>query len=164
MGAALALDWLSGIWPMTTDPRSPLDYAAPSAEPPPRRVYLPIVFLCAAVMVWYRPRLTPTFFPDAFDKAMLVMLAIGAFVLARWSSLPGWCFVTFGAGGVALFLLANLNDNNFRENTNAGDVLWPWCAMVAAGGLISRLILLLGSALISRGAGPSSGRSGMPHS
>jgi len=60
--------------------------------------------------------------------------------MARYSSLPGWGFIAYGAGAVFLFLFANFNDNNFRANTDAHDILLPWCAMVACGALVSRVI------------------------
>jgi hypothetical protein len=64
--------------------------------------------------------------------------------MARYSSLPGWDFVAYGAVAVFLFLFANFNDNNFRANTDARDILLPWSAMVIGGALVSRVIALVG--------------------
>jgi hypothetical protein len=112
----------------------------------PKRLWFPAVFLSFGFIVWYWPRLTPTFFPNRFDWTVLVLLAAGALVMARYSSLPGWAFVAYGAGAVFLFLFANFNDNNFRENTDAHDILLPWSAMVIAGALVSRVIAFAGRA------------------
>src|SRR5215210_3704338 len=113
-----------------------------SAPAKPLRLWVPVAVLSLALLAWNRPRLTPTFFPDRRDLTMLVVLAPAAFAMARWSSMPGWALGAFGAIGVALFLLANLNDNNFRAYTSASEVLMPWCAMVAAGGLAGGVIAL----------------------
>lgn len=64
---------------------------------------------------------------------VLMLLAPGAFVMARHSSMPYWGFAAYGAMGVLLFLLANFNDNNFRRNTDVYMVLMPWLTMVVCG-------------------------------
>jgi hypothetical protein len=122
-----------------------LDYAPPRSAKP-RRLWLPVVFLALAFVVWNWPRLTPTFFPNGFDWAVLALLAPAALLMSRYSSLPSWGFVAYGAGAVFLFLFANFNDNNFRANTDARDVLLPWAAMVVAGALVSRVIAFAGRA------------------
>ena len=116
-----------------------LDYVSPGSAKP-RRLWLPIGLLSLGFVVWYWPRLTPTFFPNGFDWTVLVLLAPGALAMARYSSLPGWAFVAYGAVAVFLFLFANFNDNNFRANTDGRDILLPWTAMVIGGALVSRVI------------------------
>ena len=78
---------------------------------------------------------------------MLAWLVVGAVLMARLSSLPGWAFLIFGAAGIMLFLLANFADNNFRAEN------WPllrkeeavgWCSMIAAGAAIARVIAFVG--------------------
>ena len=128
---------------MHHESRSILDYALPTTAKP-RRPWLPAVFLSLAFVVWNRPRLTPTGYPNGLDWTVLVLLGAGALVMARYSSLPGWVFVGYGAAGVVLFLFANFHDNNFRANTGAEDILLPWCAMVAGGALVSRTIAFAG--------------------
>jgi hypothetical protein len=122
-----------------------LDYSPPRSAKP-RRLWLPAALLSVAFVVWNWPRLTPTFFPNGLDWNVLVLLAAGALIMARYSSLPGWAFLTYGAGAVFLFLFANFNDNNFRANTDAQDILLPWCAMVAGGALVGRVIAFAGRA------------------
>jgi hypothetical protein len=117
---------------MPNDSQTILDYALPGSGKA-RRLWLPVVLLSLAFVVWYWPRLTPTFFPNGLDWAVLVLLAPGALAMARYSSLPGWAFAAYGAGAVLLFLFANFNDNNFRANNDAREVLLPWSAMVLAG-------------------------------
>jgi hypothetical protein len=120
-----------------------LDYVNPTPAKP-RRLWLPPVLLSLAFVVWYRPRLTPTFFPNGFDWTALVLLAPGALVMARSSSLPGWAFVAYGASAVLLFLFASFNDNNFRANADPRDILLPWTATVIGGALVSRVIAFVG--------------------
>jgi hypothetical protein len=59
---------------------------------------------------------TSTFFPTLVDNAMLGLLVVGAFVIGCVSSLPGWALPGFGALGICLYLVANVHDNNFRDN------------------------------------------------
>ena len=92
-----------------------LDNALPTS--PPRRTWLPVLCLGTTFVIWYWPRLTPTFFPNALDIAAVVILLPTSFLIARTTSLPGWVFVAFGASGVMLFLLANFNNNNFADAT-----------------------------------------------
>ena len=134
---------------MTPEHQTILEYASP-ATAKPRRIWLPIVCLSSALVVWYWPRLTPTFFPNTLDVAVLILLAPAAFAIARSSSLPGWAFTLYGALSVTLFLLANFNDNNFRANTAANDIVLPWCGMVVAGALVARLIAAVGRMTASR--------------
>lgn len=128
---------------MPHESRPILDYSLP-APAIPRRPWLPLVFLSLAFLVWYRPRLTPTFFPDGLDWTALVFLAAGAFVMARCSSLPALAFAGYGAAAVVLFLCANFDDNSFRSNTNVRDILLPWGAMVTGGALVGRCIASAG--------------------
>ena len=132
---------------MSNEVRLIPDYAPRAGKAQPLRVWVPILFLAAAVAVWHRPRLTPTFFPTALDLTMLAWLIVGAILIARLSSLPGWAFLVFGAVGDMFFLLANFEDNNFRAEN------WPllrkevavgWCSMGAAGAAIARVIAVVG--------------------
>ena len=141
---------------MTQESRPILEYAIPAVARP-RRWWLPVVFLSVAFVTWNWPRLTPTFFPNDVDLAMLVLLAAGALGMTRSSSLPGWAFVAYGAGAVLLFLLANFGDRNFRSNTSISDILLPWCAMVALGGVVSRAIAFFGRARAKRARTPREG-------
>ena len=138
---------LSLIWRMLHEKRPIIDYAVPTLAKS-RRPWLPAVFLSLAFVVWYWPRLTPTFYPNGLDWTVLVLLGAGALTMARYSSLPGWAFMSYGAVAVVLFLSANFNDNNFRANTTAQDILLPWCAMVFAGAVVSRLIAFAGRAAV----------------
>ena len=45
--------------------------------------------MLVSTMVWYRPRLTPTFFPDVLDKATLGVLLAGAFAVGYLCRIPG---------------------------------------------------------------------------
>jgi apolipoprotein N-acyltransferase len=128
---------------MHPDTHTVLDYAS-TASAKRRRLWVPPVFLSLAFTVWYWPRLTPTFFPNGFDWKVLALLAPSALAMARYSSLPGWAFVAYGAVAVFLFLCANFHDNNFRANTDAHDILLPWSAMVVGGALASRVIASIG--------------------
>jgi hypothetical protein len=127
---------------METGSQKILDYAAP-VTPKPRRYWMPVVCLGIAFGVWNWPRLTPTGFPNRADLGTLVLLVPAAVVMARFSSLPRSAFALFGAAGVAFFLLANLNDNNFRANTVVSDVMLAWCATVAAGALVGVAVAML---------------------
>jgi hypothetical protein len=123
-----------------------LDYAT-SASARPMRAWLPPILLLPGVVVWHGwPHLTPTGFPNALDLAMLALLAPGAFIMARYASLPGWVFVAFGASGVFLFLLANFHDNNFRRTTMPSDIMLPWSAAIIGGAIVCRVIGILGRA------------------
>lgn len=122
-----------------------LNYIEPGAEQLPRRWWLPIVLLIAASLFWDMPRGTPSFFPDHNDKLLLGAMFLGSFVIGYFCSLPTWVRSAFGAVTVCLFLLANLNDNNFSANIYLGDVLLPWTLYVLGGGVLSSVLAALGS-------------------
>lgn len=116
-----------------------LSYSAHSERAQPR-YWIPAAMLGIALLVWDSPRLTPTFFPTTLDWMVLVLFIPVTILMARYSSLPGWAFTTFGGLGVCLFLVANLDDNNFRANFYLDDILLPWCLMVAGGAIGARMI------------------------
>lgn len=127
-------------------PRAPtLNYIEPGAEQSPRRWWLPIVLLFGASLFWDMPRGTPSFFPDQNDKLLLGAMFLGSFLIGCFCSLPTWVRSAFGAVTVCLFLVANLNDNNFRANIYLGDVLLPWSIYVLGGGVLSSLLAALGT-------------------
>lgn len=123
----------------------PLNYLEPGAEQQPRRWWLPVVLLFGASLFWDMPRGTPSSFPDHNDKLLLGAMFLGSFLIGCLCSLPKWVRSAFGAATVCLFLLANLNDNNFRANIYLGDVLLPWSLYVFAGGVLSSLLAAMGS-------------------
>jgi hypothetical protein len=126
-----------------TDRSAPiLDYSRRTPDRPWGR-WLLAAYLAAAAAVWHAtPRLTPTGFPNRADMALLILLAPVSFVAGRYSAVPGWAFSAAGAAAVALFLLANLQDNNFRFNTTYGELLLPWSGMTLGGAVAARMIAL----------------------
>jgi hypothetical protein len=126
-----------------------IDYA-PIENRRARRAWMPLVLMLASTLIWYRPRLTPTFFPDLLDEAALGALLAGAFAVGYWCWIPGWATLAFGGLAVVLFLMANLDDNNFRANTRPADVFWLWSLSVAAGAIIAWIVALLGSRAADR--------------
>lgn len=144
----------SGVFcQMAHDVRTILEYGTRSTATP-QRVWIPIAYLSLSVLVWWgTPRLTPTGFPNALDRSMLILLAPTVFVIARWTSLPGWVFTLFGAVEVGLFLFANFQDNNFRGNTEAKDIIVPWSLMVAGAAVGARVIAGVGRCLGFGGSG-----------
>jgi hypothetical protein len=123
-----------------------IDYATPETPRRPRRVWMPVLLIVVAALEWNSPRLTPTFFPTLLDEAMLCLLAVGSVLIGYSSSLPSPAISGFGALGVCLFLVANLNDNNFRANYYWSDLLLPWSLMVVAGAVAARFGAMLGRA------------------
>jgi hypothetical protein len=124
-----------------------IDYSTADTPRRPLRAWLPVLLICVAALVWHWPRLTPTFFPNLLDKTMLGLLGLGSVLIGYRSSLPAPAVFGFGALGVCLFLLANLNDNNFRANYCWSDLLLPWSLMILGGAVAARLGAILGRAV-----------------
>jgi hypothetical protein len=121
-----------------------LDYTVPENQRQTRRRWLPLAVLLGCSTVWYWPRLTPTGFPNLFDQLMLGVLIIGAFAVGYLCKVPGWVLLVYGGLGVSFFLLANLNDNNFRGNTRPEDIMVRWSVYVASGAIATRVLAVLG--------------------
>jgi len=121
-----------------------IDYLNPAHVRYPRRWWLPASLLIIAAMVWNSTGLTPTQYPRPIDHIALGIIFVGAFFIGFFCKLPKWVDSAFGALAVSIFLLANMNDNNFRGNTMLADVLLPWVLYVLGGGILSSLLAWLG--------------------
>jgi hypothetical protein len=115
-----------------------------------RRAWLPVVLIFCAAAVWHWPRLTPTMFPNILDQSMLGVLLLGALCIGYFCQLPAWVVGGYGALGMWLFLIANFNDNNFRANYTAAELMLPWSIAVAGGAVSAWLAALAGRIIRSK--------------
>ncbi len=114
----------------------------------PRRYWVLIAFLIAVVVLEdFQPRLTPSGWPTAFDYGLMLLLPIGAIVMALATSMPGWLLGLYGLFGACAFLVAQFNDTRLPlrlDSARAINILATnWCAFVVFSWAVCRAAVLL---------------------
>ena len=132
----------------TTSPLLPLGYVPAAQAVHPRRYWVFAAFLIALVILEaLQPRLTPPGWPTAFDYGLMLLLPIGAIVMALATSMPGWLLGLYGLLGACTFLVAQFNDTRFPlrlDSARAIDIIAAnWCAFVVFSWAVCRTAVLL---------------------
>jgi len=127
---------------------TPLDYATPTVSVPPLRPWVWAGFAVALVVLeGLQPRLTPPGWPTTFDYALMLLLPIGAIVMAIGTSLPGWSLGLYGLLGACTFLHGQLGDGRlkFRLETSAEirSFVVNWCAFIVGAWALCRSMVIL---------------------
>ena len=124
-----------------------LDYATPIRARPRRRW----LFAAFAVGLFFLEdvlgaRLTPPGWPVPYDYALMLLLPVGALIMARISSLPGSAIGMYGLIGAGTFLLGQISDRDlYLRLAESGGVSWfviNWLEFIVASWLICRLSVL----------------------
>lgn len=97
----------------------------------------------------YGARLTG--WPVAYDYVLMVLVPVGAIVMAIKTSVPGWAIGLYGVLSAYAFLLGNLGDNNLylRLSLRADwrnfifEFLLRWCVLMFGSWLICRVSVYL---------------------
>jgi len=132
----------------TTHLSTPLDYATPVHSTRPLRPWVFLGFALAVVVLeGLQPRLTPPGWPTMLDYALMLLLPIGAVVMAVGTSLPGWLLGLYGLFGSMMFLQGQLADTrlHFRLATpmEIRSFLVHWCLFILGAWLVCRSAVLL---------------------
>jgi len=129
-------------------PSSVLDYAAPTPTRA-RRWWLLAVFAIGLIAFEdiLPPRLTPPGWPLNYDYALMLLLPIGALVMTKLSSLPGWAIGLYGLGGAGTFLLGQFTDTRLHFRfAEPGGIPWflaTWMAFLFGSWFICRSLVLV---------------------
>ena len=131
-----------------TNPPTPLEYATPTLAIPPRRYWVFAGFAVALVVLeGLQPRMRPPGWPTTFDYLLMLLLPIGAIVMALATSLPGCLLGLYGLFGSMIFLQAQFTDTRlqFRLGTpsDVRSFLVFWSAFVVASWAVCRGAVLL---------------------
>jgi hypothetical protein len=127
---------------------TPLEYAAPTLSTRPLRLWVLAAFAFALVVFeGFQPRLTPPGWPTTFDYALMLLLPLGAGVMAIGTSLPGWLLGLYGLFGSMMFLQGQFTDTrlHFRLETPAEirSFLVNWSAFIVGSWAVCRSAVLL---------------------
>lgn len=131
-----------------THPPRPLEYAGPVPPERPLRLWVWFGFMAALVALeGFQPRLTPPGWPTDLDYLLMLLLPIGAVVMATVTSLPGWSIGLYGLLGACTFLQGQFGDNrlHYRFATPAGvqEFLWHWCVFILGAWAMCRGAVVL---------------------
>jgi hypothetical protein len=94
-----------------------------------------------------QPNLTPPGWPTTANYIAMLLVPIGAVVIATATSVPGWTIGIYGAMSVFVFLPGQLGDGRFKFSLNSSAdvsfVLFKWCAAVVLAWATCRSTTLL---------------------